>query len=73
MTRLISNPSYCPTGAEDPQYIVGTGMFPPIVLEMQIGSTNNHIPQIFFVLVVPMYWWEMANCFNTNGALKGAA
>ncbi len=28
----------------------GTDMFPLLVMEMQTGSTNNHISQIFFVL-----------------------
>ncbi len=27
------------------QYTGGTDMFPPIVMEMQTGSTNNHIPR----------------------------
>jgi hypothetical protein len=25
-------------------------------MEMQPGSTNNHISQIFFVFAAPMYW-----------------
>jgi hypothetical protein len=28
----------------------GTGTVPQLVMEMQTGSTNNHISQIFFVL-----------------------
>jgi hypothetical protein len=36
----------------------GTDMFPPLVMEMQTGSTKNHISQIFFVLAAPMYWWD---------------
>jgi hypothetical protein len=32
----------------------GTGTVPPLVMEMQTGSTNNHISQIFFVLAAPM-------------------
>jgi hypothetical protein len=32
-------------------------MFPPLVMEMLTGSTNNHIFQIYFVLAAPMYWW----------------
>ncbi len=32
----------------------GTGIVPPLVMEMQTGSTNNHISQIFFVLAAPM-------------------
>jgi hypothetical protein len=36
----------------------GTGTVPPLVMEMQTGSTNNHISQIFFVLAAPMYWWH---------------
>jgi hypothetical protein len=30
---------------------------PPIVMEMQIGSTNSHISQIFFVFAAK-YWWD---------------
>jgi hypothetical protein len=26
-------------------------------MEMQTGSTNNHISWIFFVLAAPMQWW----------------
>jgi hypothetical protein len=37
--------------------IGGANMFPPIVMEMQTGSTNKHISQIFFPLAAPMYWW----------------
>jgi hypothetical protein len=29
---------------------------PPLVTEMQTGTTNNHISQIFFVFAAPMYW-----------------
>jgi len=32
----------------------GTSTVPPLVMEMQTGSTNNHISQIFFVLAAPM-------------------
>ncbi len=32
----------------------GTGTVPPLVMELQTGSTNNHISQIFFVLAAPM-------------------
>jgi hypothetical protein len=32
----------------------GTGTVPPLVMEMQTGSTNNHISQIFFVFAAPM-------------------
>jgi hypothetical protein len=33
----------------------GTGTVPPLVMEIQTGSTNNHISQIFFVhLVAPI-------------------
>jgi hypothetical protein len=35
----------------------GTGIVPPLVMELQTGSTNNHISQIFFVLAAPMSWW----------------
>jgi hypothetical protein len=35
--------------------IAGTGTVPSKVMEMQTGSTNNHISQIFFVLAAPMY------------------
>jgi hypothetical protein len=31
---------------------------PPLVMEMQTGSTNYHISQIFFVFAAPMYWWN---------------
>jgi hypothetical protein len=31
---------------------------PPLVMEMQTGSTNNHFSQIFFVFAAPMYWWD---------------
>jgi hypothetical protein len=34
-------------------------------MEMQTGSTNKHIFQIFFVLAAPMYWWEMFRCAPT--------
>jgi hypothetical protein len=34
----------------------GTNTVPPLVMEMQSGSTNNHT-QIFFVLAAPMQWW----------------
>jgi hypothetical protein len=29
-----------------------------LAVEMQTGSTSNHISQIFFVFSAPMYWWE---------------
>jgi hypothetical protein len=32
----------------------GTGTVPPLVMELQTGSTNNYISQIFFVLAAPM-------------------
>ncbi len=32
----------------------GTNTIPPLVMEMQTGSTNIHISQIFFVLAAPM-------------------
>ncbi len=32
----------------------GTGTVPPLVMEMQTGSTKYHISQIFFVLAAPM-------------------
>jgi hypothetical protein len=28
-------------------------MFPPLIMEIQTGSTINHIFQIFFVLAAP--------------------
>jgi hypothetical protein len=31
---------------------------PPLVMEMQTGSTNNHISQIFFVFPAPVYLWD---------------
>jgi hypothetical protein len=27
-------------------------------MEMQTGSTNNQISQIFFVFAAPVYWWD---------------
>jgi hypothetical protein len=33
-------------------------LFPLLVMEMQTGSTNNYIYQIFFVFAAPMYWWD---------------
>ncbi len=32
----------------------GTNTVPPLVMEMQTGSTSNHISQIFFVLAAPV-------------------
>jgi hypothetical protein len=32
---------------------------PPLVMDMQTGSTNNHISLIFFVFVAPLYWWDL--------------
>jgi hypothetical protein len=32
----------------------GTDTNPPLVMEMQTGSTINHISQIFFVFAAPM-------------------
>jgi hypothetical protein len=32
----------------------GTNTVPPLVMEKQTDSTNNHISQIFFVLAAPM-------------------
>jgi hypothetical protein len=34
------------------------GGIPPLVMEMQKGSINNHISKIFFVFAAPMYWWD---------------
>jgi hypothetical protein len=28
---------------------------PPLVMEMQTGSTNNHLSQIYFVFAAPIY------------------
>jgi hypothetical protein len=38
----------------------GTGSVPvpPLVMEKETGSTNNHISQIFFVFAAPLYWWD---------------
>jgi hypothetical protein len=36
----------------------GTVPVSPLVMEMQTGSTNNRISQIFFVFAPPMYWWD---------------
>jgi len=33
-----------------------TDMFPPLVVQMHTGSTNNHISHIFFLLAAPVYW-----------------
>jgi hypothetical protein len=38
------------------QGICGSVLVPPLVMEMQTGSTNNHISRIFFVFAAPMYW-----------------
>jgi hypothetical protein len=35
-----------------------TDMFPPLVVQMHTGSTNNHISQIFFLLAASVYWWD---------------
>jgi hypothetical protein len=32
----------------------GTNTVPPLVMEMQTGSTKNHISQIIIVLAAPM-------------------
>jgi hypothetical protein len=40
------------------QCIGGTLPVPPLFMEMQTGSTNNHNSQIFFVLAAPVYWWD---------------
>jgi hypothetical protein len=32
----------------------GTNTGPPLVMEIETGSTNNHISQMFFVLAAPM-------------------
>jgi hypothetical protein len=29
-----------------------------LLMKMQTGSTNNHIPQIFIVFAAPMYLWD---------------
>ncbi len=39
-------------------YHVVQNPVPPFAMEMQTGSTNNHISQIFFVFSAPMYWWD---------------
>jgi hypothetical protein len=31
----------------------GSNPVPPLVMEIQIGSTNNHISQIFLLLAAP--------------------
>ncbi len=33
-------------------------LIPPLLMEMQTGSTNNHNSQIFFVLAAPIFWWD---------------
>jgi hypothetical protein len=40
------------------QCIGSTVTVPPLVMEMETASTNNHISQIFFVFAAPMYWWD---------------
>jgi hypothetical protein len=40
------------------QGICDTVLVPPLVMEMQTGSTNNHISRIFFVFAAPMYLWD---------------
>jgi hypothetical protein len=42
----------------DKQGIGGTVLVLLLVMEMQTGSTNNPISQIFFVFAAPMYWWD---------------
>jgi hypothetical protein len=42
--------------------IGGTDPVPPLVMEMQTGSTNNHLSQIFFVLAAPMYTVANGKC-----------
>jgi hypothetical protein len=39
-------------------YHVVQNPVPPFAMEIQTGSTNNHISQIFFVFSAPMYWWD---------------
>ena len=40
------------------QYNGGANTVPPLVMEMQTYSTNNHISQIFFVFAAQMCWWD---------------
>jgi hypothetical protein len=42
----------------DKQGIGGTVLVLLLVMEMQTGSANNHIFQIFFMFAAPMYWWD---------------
>jgi hypothetical protein len=52
------NSHFRPNLSEDLQQCV-TVPVPPLVMEMQTDSINNHISLIFFVLAVPMYWWDL--------------
>jgi hypothetical protein len=47
-------------------------MFPPLVMEMQIGSTTNRISQIFFVLAAQTYWWVWLVVPVLMGRYKGS-
>jgi hypothetical protein len=40
------------------QCIGGTVSVPPLGMEIQTGSPNNHISQISFVFAALMYWWN---------------
>jgi hypothetical protein len=48
-------------------------MFPPKVMKLKTGRTNNHISQIFFILTAPIYWWKMVSCTYTTGVMLTAA
>ncbi len=48
----------------------GTGTVPPLVMEMQTGSTNNHISKIFFVHVSSTnVMVVLVSSTSTNGAV----
>jgi hypothetical protein len=51
--------------------LVETMLVPPKDKELQTDSTNNHISRIFFMLVAPIYWWEMVSSTNVLVRYKG--
>jgi hypothetical protein len=50
--------SLTPASSTCTVYIGGSELVPPLVMDIQTGSTNNHISQIFFVFAAPMYWLD---------------
>jgi hypothetical protein len=47
----------------------GTNTVPPLVMELQTGSTNNHISRIFFVLAAPNVMVVLVSSTSNNGEL----